>query len=44
MAESAQDKAAREGGENEAYGSKEAQRILRNMNKKPARNTRKSKR
>ena len=37
MAESYADKAARQGGENEAMGSKEAQRILRNMDKKTKR-------
>ena len=43
--ESYADKAAREGGENEAMGSKEAQRILRNMDKKSKRTyKRKSKR
>ena len=37
MSESKTDRAAREGGENEAMGSKEAQRILRNMDKKTKR-------
>jgi hypothetical protein len=46
MAESYADKAARQGGENEAMGSKEAQRILRNINKKATKRSskRKSKR
>ena len=45
MAESYADKEARKGGENEAMGSKEAQRILRNMDKKSKRTyKRKSKR
>ena len=45
MAESYADKEARKGGENEAMGSKEAQRILRNMNKTTKRSSkRKSKR
>ena len=44
MAESAADKAARQGGENEAMGSKEAHRILRNLNKSTKRTARKTKR
>lgn len=36
MAESAADRAAREGGENEAMGSKEAQRILKGLDTRKA--------
>ena len=44
MAESYADKAAREGGENEAMGSKEAQKLLRKVVKSPRKSARKTKR
>jgi len=44
MAESYTDRMARQGGENEAMGSKEAHKLLRKVVKTPRKNARKAKR
>lgn len=44
MSESYSDKAAREGGENEAMGSKEAHKLLKKVVRTPRKTARKAKR